>query len=380
MSAKHSRRTILAGLGGALGATAFSAAGWSKTFQKNGLMRDPYGAAKLFGHLPDGRAVHSVKLAWPGGMSLEVLDYGAIIKRMLVPAHDRLLNVVLGFETLDAYVADTTYQGGVVGRVANRIADATFTLDGMTYHVSANRKGNCLHGGDVGFNKRLWKFVSPRRTDVPAVTLAYHSTDLEEGFPGALDVTVTYALTGPASLTTLFEAQAHAPTPVNLSTHLYFNLSGDWNRSILDHELMLAADAITPVRDRLIPTGEIMPVAGTPFDFGTPKKISSALAGDHEQLVIAKGIDHNFVLREKATPALMLHSPESGLRLSMTTNQPGVQIYSGHNLKPPFIPHGALAIEPQNFPDAVNHPNFPNSILRPGATYRAEASYQFDVI
>lgn len=332
---------------------------------------------RTFGKL-EGRDVRAGRLAWPGGISLEVIEYGAIVQSLQVPHRGTMLNVVLGFETLQEYIADTTYQGGVVGRVANRIANGTFQLDGKTIHVTANRKGNCLHGGNRGFNKRLWQFTKPLSKDYPALSLIYQSADQEEGFPGRVDVRITYMLTSPTTLVTAFEARTSAPTPVNLSTHLYFNLSGDIKTPILDHELMIAASAITPVRERLIPTGEILPVAGTPFDFNKPKTIAAALSQSHPQLDVASGLDHNWVLDKGAKPSLSLYSPESGLRMLVTTDQPGIQVYDGHNLKPPFIPKGALAIEPQNFPDAVNHPNFPNSILRPGEVYRATSSYLFE--
>jgi aldose 1-epimerase len=329
-----------------------------------------------FGTLADGRAVRSVRLSWPGGLEAEVLDYGAVLRSLRVPTARGPVEAVLGFATLAAYEANRAYQGCVVGRCANRIAGARFAIDGETFEVEANEGPNCLHGGPVGFGRRLWTFEDVAADGLSAI-LTYRSTDGEEGFPGAVDVRVEIALTGPDAVAIAWTAQADRPTPVNLTHHLYFNLSGDPVTSVLDHELMVAADAITPVRADLIPTGERLAVDGTAFDLRAGRTIAEALAQGHPQIDLGGGLDHNWVLRPGAAPAAALSCPRTGLSLAMITDQPGLQVYSGQGLEAPFARHGGIALEPQGFPDAVNQPAFPSVILRPGQTYRRQAIYRF---
>jgi aldose 1-epimerase len=331
----------------------------------------------LFGVLDDGRPVRRVRLGRPGGVELEVLEYGAIVRSLRAPARHGPVETVLGFADLAAYVADASYQGCVVGRCANRIGGARFTIDGERFAVTANEGANCLHGGAPGWNKRLWRFEAAGE-DGRIASLAYASPDGEEGFPGAVAACVTFELLEPDALRITWAARTDRPTPVNLSHHFYFNLSGDPRHPVLDHELTVAAQAITPVRPDLIPTGELMPVAGTPFDLRRGRVIGEALAERHPQLVPAGGFDHNWALDAGATPALSLRSPTTGLVLHVTTDQPGVQIYSGQGLGAPFVAHGALVVEPQGFPDAVNQPGFPQVVLRPGKVYRRSATYRFE--
>jgi aldose 1-epimerase len=319
-----------------------------------------------FGTLADGRAVQAVRLAWPGGVEAEILDYGAVVRSLRFGE----IETVLGFDTLEAYVADRAYQGCVVGRCANRIDHARFEIDGRAFQVEANEGPNVLHGGPVGFGRRLWIL---ERSDDLSATLSYRSPEGEEGFPGTLDARIKFRLAGASALEITWLAQASAATPVNLTHHLYFNLSGDPSTSVLDHVFGIEADAITPVRPDLIPTGELMPVDATPFDLRQARTLGEILAERHPQLTIGGGFDHNWMLKGPAR----LACPRTGLSMTLTTDQPGLQVYSGQGLTAPFAAHGGIALEPQGFPDAVNHANFPNVVLRPGQTYRRRAVYRF---
>jgi aldose 1-epimerase len=331
-----------------------------------------------FGTLEDGRPATAVRLGWPGGLEVEVLDYGAIVRSLRAPTAAGPVETVLGFDSLEAYVADRAYQGCVVGRCANRIDGARFAIDGETFRVTANEGPNCLHGGALGFGRRLWRFEAPA-SDGRSAALTYRSPDGEEGFPGQVDARIEFTLTAADTLVIAWAAQADRPTPVNLSHHLYFNLSGDPATPLLDHSLMIAAEAITPVRPDLIPTGALLPVEGTAFDLRTPRPIGEALAQGHPQLALGGGYDHNWALRPQAGPAVRLRSPRTGLEMSLSTDQPGLQVYSGQGLTAPFAAHGGIALEPQGFPDAVNIPAFPDVVLRPGRTYRRHAAYRFAV-
>lgn len=324
------------------------------------------GSPTQFGTLQDGRPVHAVSLV-SDDLQVEVLEYGAVVRSLRVGG----IETVLGFASLEDYVADRAYQGRVVGRVANRIDQARFEVDGRRYQVAANEGANVLHGGPVGFGRRLWTLEG---WDERSATLSYRSPEGEEGFPGTLDARIKFRLAGASGLEITWLAQVSQPCPVNLTHHLYFNLSGDASTSALDHDLQIAADAVTPVRPDLIPTGELLAVDGTPFDLRTPRRLGEALAERHPQLEIGGGFDHNWVLKGPAR----LACPRTGLALTLATDQPGLQVYSGQGLTAPFAAHGGIALEPQGFPDAVNRPGFPDVVLRPGQTYRRRALYRFE--
>jgi len=324
--------------------------------------------------LADGRAVEAVRLGRADGLVVEILSLGAIVHRLCAPAPGGLVEAVAGNPSLAGYVEDTGYLGAVVGRCANRIGDARFVLDGETVRVSANEGANCLHGGVLGFNKRLWAIETPD-ADQPSAVLTYVSADGEEGFPGEVRVRAQYDLTADDTLQIEYEATTDRATPVNLSQHIYFNLSGGGD--ILDHRLQIAASAITPVRGDLIPTGELLPVAGTPFDLRQGRVIGEAMAEPHPQLDIPGGFDMNWALNPVSGPAVTLISPKTQLSLEIETDQVGMQVYAGQAMPAPFVKHAALALEPQGFPDAVNHPNFPSVILQPGQIYRHRSVYRF---
>lgn len=313
-------------------------------------------------------------------LGLELISYGARITRLRVPDRNgRLADVVLGFDNLRQYLEPEPYFGPTVGRVANRIAGGEFTIDGHAYSLSRNEGTKTLHGGKVGFDKRVWK---AKPVGDSAVRFSRLSPDGEEGFPGNLEVSTTFSVSG-SELTIDYVATTDKPTPVNLTNHSYFNLAGAGSGTILDHVATFFARAYTPVNDDLIPTGEIRGVDGTVFDFTRPVALGSRVPQQ------VNGFDVNFVLDatgQGLQAAARVHHPPSGRVLEVSTTQPGIQLYTGQYLDgslsgiggryPKF---GALVLEPQHFPDSVHHPNFPSTILRPGQTYRERAVYRFSI-
>ena len=344
-----------------------------------------------FGTLADGRGVDAYTLTNAGGLRVRVLTYGGIIQSLETPdSHGRLADVVLGFDSLDQYVKESPYFGAIVGRYANRIARGRFTLDGKAYTLAVNNGPNALHGGLRGFDKVVWDAAPFTRGDSVGVALTYVSADGEEGYPGTLRVTVTYTLTGENELVVDYDATTDQATPVNLSQHSYFDLSGGAAADVLGHVLWIGAARYTPVDSTLIPLGTLAPVAGTPFDFRTPTAIGARIGGDDPQLRIAGGYDHNFVL-DRAAEGLMhaarVVEPSSGRTLDVYTDQPGLQFYSGNFLDGTlhgkdgrvYAHRGGFCLETQHFPDSPNHPAFPSTILRPGAAYRTRTVFRFGV-
>ena len=348
---------------------------------------------KPFGKLADGRPVTLYTLTGPRGLVVEIMDYGASIVSLRTPDRTgKIADVVLGFSKIGDYTAKPAFLGAVVGRVANRIADARFTLDGKKYVLAANNSPGgvpcALHGGNVGFDKVLWSAEPCEIAGLPALRLHYLSKDGEEGYPGNLKVQVVYAMTPDNGLRIDYEATTDATTPVNLSNHAYFNLRGEGNGTILDHELAFQASRYTPVNQGLIPTGEINPVAGTPFDFTTPHRIGERINVTHEQLSLGGGYDHNFALDRKG-PGLELaatvYEPTSGRVLEVLTTEPGLQFYSGNFLDgglvgksgKPYVYRSAIVLETQHYPDSINQPRFPTIVLRPGETYQSSTLFRF---
>ncbi|MEU9651258.1 aldose epimerase family protein [Streptomyces sp. NPDC048110] len=321
--------------------------------------------SELFGTLSDGTPVHRWTLE-RAGVRVRVLSYGGIVQSAEAPDRDgNTADVVLGFADLDGYLRHPEpYLGALVGRYANRIAGGRFPLDGRTYAVVPNEGPNTLHGGERGFDKRVW--------DVEAVTggvrLSRVSPHDEQGFPGRLEMSATYTLDGSGALRIGYEAVTDAPTVLNPTNHSYFNLSGSGHAG--GHELRLAASRITPVDAGLIPTGGLDDVTDTRFDFRRARKIGS-------------GYDHNFVLDKGVTDAAEevaeLYDPASGRVLTVATTEPGLQLYTADHLGEPFAPGDGVALETQHFPDSPNRPGFPSTVLRPGEVFRSETVYRFSV-
>jgi aldose 1-epimerase len=329
----------------------------------------------------EGRQVDIYTLTNTNGVEVRIMTYGAAIVSLKTPDRaGKLADIVLGFGALDPYVAGVPYFGAVVGRYANRIANGRFTLDGTTYQLPKNDGPNSLHGGDKGFDKRVWRASPFETAQGPGLRLSYISAAGEEGYPGQLTAHVTYQLHDDNSLSIDYAATTTAPSPVNLTNHSYFNLTGDPKHTILDHVLTINADSFTPVDATLIPTGELRPVAGTPFDFRKATSIGARIGANNEQLHLGHGYDHNWVLVKPhdgaMTTAAILSDPASGRTLEVRTTQPGLQFYSGNFLDGKPAGHGTvfehrtgLCLETQHFPDSPNQPSFPSTILRPGQTY-----------
>lgn len=348
---------------------------------------------KPFGNLPDGRPVTLYTLEASPGLAVEVMDYGATIVSLRAPDRaGELADVALGFSTLEGYLGQSPYLGCIVGRVANRIANARFTLAGKTYVLAANNSPGglpcSLHGGKVGFDKVLWTAEPGEHEGRPALRLNYASPDGEEGYPGNLQVRVVYSITRDNALRIDYEAVADAATPVNLTNHSYFNLKGEGNGDVLDHELTLQASRYTPVNRGLIPTGAVEPVHGTPFDFTTPHRIGERIDAAHPQLQFGGGYDHNFVIDRPGNALELIatvYEPTRGRVLEVLTTEPGVQFYSGNFLDgtlvgksgQPYRQRGAVVLETQHFPNAVNEPGFPSIILQPGEVYRSTTVFRF---
>ncbi|HKP75404.1 MAG TPA: aldose epimerase family protein [Longimicrobiaceae bacterium] len=320
-----------------------------------------------------------------GGLTAVVLNYGAIVQSLRAPDRDgNVADVVLGYDTEAEYEGDEFYLGAVVGRSAGRIRGAGFTLDGERVRLSANDGANHLHGGFRGFGKATWQALAFEDASGAGVVLEHVSSDGDEGYPGNLAVRVTYTLTHDAALRVDFHATTDRATPVNLTQHAYFNLAGEGSGDVLGHELQIAASAYTPLGVNLIPTGEIAAVEGTPLDFRRPRAIGERIGAADEQLRIARGYDHNFVLDGPGdAAAARLRDPRSGRVLELFTSEPGMQLYTGNFLDATgkrghrYGPRAGVCLETQHFPDAPNQPGFPSTILRPGQEYRSRTEFRF---
>nr|XP_043631919.1 galactose mutarotase [Erigeron canadensis] len=323
-----------------------------------------------------------------GSMKLLVSNYGCTITSLFVPDQNgNLSDVVLGFDTLDPYLNRVApYFGCIVGRVANRIKEGKFTLNGTDYTLPINNGPNSLHGGLKGFDKVVWEVVEHKQGDTPSITFKYRALDGEEGYPGDLSVTATYTLTSKTTLRLDMEAvPENKPTPVSLAQHTYWNLAGHNSGTILDHSAQIFAKHFTPVDETQIPTGEIKPVEGTPFDFTSEKKIGTSI---HE---VGIGYDHNFVLdcgEEKSglKHAVKLKDPSSSRVLNLWTNAPGIQFYTANYVNgivgkggSVYGKHGAVCLETQGFPNAINQANFPSIVVQPGDKYQHTMVYEFSV-
>jgi aldose 1-epimerase len=345
----------------------------------------------IFGQLPDGTAIEMVRLTGDDGFEVRLISYGAAIQSIVAADRaGRLADVVLGYDDLAGYVAVRRFFGATVGRYANRIANASFELDGNRFQLPTNDGANALHGGLAGFDRKCWSVTDIGEKPAPFVTLSYVSADSEEGYPGRLEAEVTYSLSGGHELSVAYSAVTDRPTVVNLTNHSFFNLAGvEPGGGILEHQLMIAADTYLPVNAAGIPLGLPSPVETTPFDFRKAHRVGVRIRDLIEQIQIRQGYDHNFCLRGGVTDAprfaARVEDPKSGRVLELWTDQPGVQFYSGNFLDGTatgkygrvYRQYDALCLEPQAWPDAPNRPDFPRVRLDPGQTYRRTSRYRF---
>jgi aldose 1-epimerase len=340
--------------------------------------------------LVGGKPVEVFTLRNHAGVEVKVISYGAIITSWRVPDRTgQMADIVLGFDDPAAYVKDNSpYFGAVVGRYGNRIAKAQFTIDGQVYKLAANNGPNHLHGGVKGFDKVLWEAQSSKTVVMGGVTVVFTRTspDGEEGYPGTLKVSVSYTLTEKNELLVSYQATTDKPTVVNLTQHSYFNLAGQGNGDILNHELRINADRYTPVDETLIPTGELATVDTTPFDFRKPTAIGARINSEHPQIQFGGGYDHNWVLARAGdglSLAAEVYELKSGRTLQVSTTEPGIQFYTGNFLdgtitgkeSKVYRQRFGFCLETQHFPDSPNHATFPSTILRPGATYRSRTVF-----
>ena len=345
-----------------------------------------------FGKLADGTAVEAVTLSNGHGMKARVLAWGAILQELVVPGKNGPADVVLGYDSMDGYLKAPNYFGATAGRYANRIAKGQFALDGKTFQLPINDGPNALHGGLKGFDKHLWKIAKVGSSAAEAsVTLTYTSVDGEEGYPGTMQVSATFTLTESDELQVTYRATSDKPTIANITNHSYFNLAGQASGiSATEAVLTIPAQSYTPVDATLIPTGEFRPVAATPFDFRTPRRIADRIRdGRDEQLRIGRGYDHNWVVSRAPVAGVQtmakIEDLGSGRTLEVLSNQPGVQFYTGNFLDGTATGKGGtiyrqgdgLCFEPQVFPDTPNKPAFGTARLDPGKTYENRIVYRF---
>jgi len=344
-----------------------------------------------FGDTPLGHPVTRFTLYNDRKISVSIINLGAAVQAFIVPdRYGAFDDIILGYNDAEGYLHDTNYMGAVIGRYANRIAHGRFTLNGISYNLSRNHGAHHLHGGTIGFDKRLWNADPVEGEDRLSLTLKRVSEDGEEGYPGNLTVAVTYSLNNDNELGIQYLAETDRPTPVNLSSHGYFNLSGNHSTAIDSHIVWINADHFLPVDSEFIPTGEISPVSDTPLDFRKPTAINKRINGGDAQLARVGGYDHNWVLNDhdgKIKLQASVYDKGSGRLLEVHTSEPGLQFYSGNSLHSLF--HGksgsahrrrqGLCLETQHFPNSPNQPGFPSTILHPGETYRSETVYRFNL-
>ncbi|WP_059172366.1 aldose epimerase family protein [Bacillus sp. FJAT-27445] len=341
---------------------------------------------KLFGEL-EGKPVHAITIKNHNGMGITCLDYGCIISAIRVPnSKGEIENVVLGFENLEDYVKHSPYFGAVVGRMAGRIKEGRFTLDGKEYTLAKNNNGNHLHGGLKGLDKVIWDVQVHIEGPVAKIEFTYDSPDNEEGYPGSVSLRTVYTLTDDNELKIEFFGTTDEKTILNLTNHTYFNLSGNGKSTILGHTLRMDSERFLELDENLIPTGNLLEVEGTAFDFRQGRKLSDGPASGHEQNIIAgKGYDHPFVLSKKKEPVIELICSESGRKLEVETNQPAVVVYTSNQLEGSFLLSGnvkperylGICLETQIYPDAINQPSFPSCVLDKGEKYYSYTKFTF---
>ncbi|WP_292008446.1 aldose epimerase family protein [Chryseobacterium sp.] len=343
-----------------------------------------------YGITPKGDSIKKYTLSNKNGMKVEVINFGGIITSLTAPdKNGKYEDVVLGFTKPEDYFNNNSYHfGALIGRYGNRIANAQFILEGKAYKIDKNDGPNSLHGGKEGFDTRFWNIEVLKDTKFPTLKLSYTSADGEEGYPGQLTTTVFYTLTDDDALEISYEAETDKPTVVNLTQHSYFNLSGNFTKTITDHELQINADYFLPVNETMIPTGEQKAVKGTPFDFTFTKSIGKDINADDDQLKKGKGYDHNWILNGKGLRSIAkVYHQETGRHMEVFTDKPGVQFYSGNSLDGKFDTktggknesRTGFCLETQHFPDSPNQPSFPSTELKPGQKYQSKTIYKFSV-
>ena len=336
----------------------------------------------------DGKDVSLYTLTNKKGDVLKLSNYGAVIVEIIVPDRNgKKENVTLGYDNFDGYVNGDPYFGKVVGQYANRIAKGKFTLEGVEYTLAINNAPNALHGGPTGWHSRVWDAQVLKNTDYPAIRFTYNKPDMEEGFPGNVVAEVVYTWTDNNEIILDYKVTTDKKTVVNITNHAYFNLHGAGLGDILDHEAVIKASSFTPVDSTLIPTGEIRPVEGTPFDFRTPHLIGERIGADYDQLKLGRGYDHNFVLDNAEEVDATVYDPSTGRMLEVLTDQPGVQLYTGNFLNGTQTGHGGkvynyrsgFCLETQHFPDSPNQAAFPSVILMPEEPFLTSTTFRFSV-
>jgi aldose 1-epimerase len=344
---------------------------------------------ELFGTTSDGRPVDLYTLSNSAGTEMRVTNYGGIIVSLRVADRNgKMADVVLGHDELKGYFDNSPYLGAIIGRYANRIAGGKFKLDGVEYKLATNNGPNSLHGGLKGFNQALWDASTSFGDKGESIAFSYTSKDGDEGYPGNLQIKVSYTLTNQNEVIVDYTATTDKATPVNLTQHTYFNLQGEGAGNILAHEITLHADRFTPVDKNLIPTGQILSVKGTPLDLTSPTSMGAHMDATFEQIALARGYDHNFVISRKNDSlelAARVREPVSGRVLEVYTTEPGIQFYTGNFLDGSikgkqghmYQQRSGFCLETQHFPDSPNHPNFPSTILRPGATFHSTTIFKF---
>lgn len=346
-----------------------------------------------FGKLPDGRETFLYTLSNESGTSAAVSDFGGTVVKLLVKdKNGRAVDVVCGFDSLDGYLNAGGYQGAIIGRVCNRIHNCKYTLNGVEYMLFANDGNNSAHGGEIGFNKRLWDVIKAEDSDEPTLVLRYVSPDMEENFPGTLTTCVTYTLTRNGALSIRYEAETDRDTIVNLTNHSYFNLSGCGEGTVKEQIMWIDSDKINEQDYELIPTGKFINVKGTAYDFNTPKAIGRDFDSEKSMEIQNGGYDNNYIINnyngEIKLCATLTH-PDNGIKMSVSTNQPCVQIYTSNMINENDIPfkggkrqlkNCAVCFETQKMPDSINHPNFTNTVLKPGEKYDFTTVYSFETV
>lgn len=341
---------------------------------------------EFYGTHSSGQELYLITLEIPGLAEIKCFNFGGIIVSWKVPdRHGIMEDVVLGFDELEQYFKNEPFFGAIIGRYANRIALGRFSLNGREYQLAQNNGTNHLHGGPGGFGRVIWNCETWQENGKSGVTFQYHSPDGEEGFPGNVICRVSYILSSDSSLTVSYEAETDKDTILNLTQHSYFNLGGDQTKGVENHSFTINADYFTPTNENLIPTGEILPVAGTPLDLRTPTPLNRNIDRDYAQLRFGHGFDHNFVLNQSNDPAATAYDPISGRFLEIFTTEPGMQFYSGNFLDQSPIgkngiqyqPQSGFCFESQHFPDTPNNPDFPSVVITPDQPYHSQTIFKF---